>query len=226
MSTDGTTTGAMPGAGATPAQVPPQEPTPTPLPGAMPTDGTTATSAATPPATGDEATLGEAGKRILADARRAAKEAEDRAKAAEAERDALRAATLTDQEKAIDAARKEAATEAEAKWQGHVRRSMVRQALTAAGVTQAELELAAGAPDFAGLPVNDEGDVEGLTKTVADFKNQHAALFAVTLPPPPGGQGIRPAGGLVDAADAALQAGDIRGSISLKNQRLAQARRT
>ena len=103
---------------------------------------------------------------------------------------------------------------------------MVRQALTAAGVSQAELDLAASAPEFAGLAVTDKGDVDGLTKTVADFKNQHPALFASTPPPPPGGQGVRPAGGLGDAADAALKSGDIRGSISLKNQRLAQASRT
>jgi hypothetical protein len=174
-----TTTGATPGAGATPAQAGQQEPTTQPPAGATPQAGTTATAAATSPATGDEA-LGDAGKRILAEARREAKEATDRAKAAEAERDALKAATLTDQEKAIAAARKEAIAEADAKWLGHVRRVTVRQALTAAGISQSELDLAANAPEFGALKVSDEGVVEDIGKTVDAFKASHPSLFAST----------------------------------------------
>lgn len=222
MTLDDTTTGATPGTGATPAQAGQQEPT-TPATGATPAASITATAAAQPPATGEEA-LGDAGKRILAEARRAAKEAEDRAKAAEQERDALRTATLTDQEKAIEAARKEASTEAEGRWQGHVRRSSVRQALTAAGISQSELDLAANAPEFGALKVSEQGDVEGLAKTVSDFQAQHPSLFATTPPPPPGGQGVRQPVGPAEAAQAALARGDVRGSISLKNQQLAARR--
>jgi hypothetical protein len=222
MSPDDTTTGATPGAGATPAQAGPSEPTTPPPVGATPGTGTTATAAAEPPATGEEA-LGDAGKRILAEARRAAKDAEDRAKAAEQERDALRAATQTDHEKAIEAARKEASSEAEARWQGHVRRSSVRQALTAAGISHSELDLAANAPEFGALTVSDTGDVEDLAKTVDAFKAHHPALFATTAPAPPGGQGVRQAAGAADAAAAALAKGDVRGAISLKNQQLADA---
>lgn len=224
MSTNDTTTGATPGAGATPEQAGPTEPTTQPPTGATPPAGTTATAAATSPATGDESALGDAGKQILAEARRQAKDAEARAKAAEQERDALKAATLTEQEKAIEAARKEAAAEAEGKWQGHVRRSSVRQALTAAGITQGELDLAANAPEFTALAVNETGDVKDLAKAVDDFKKLHPTLFQAPETPP-GGQGVRAPVGVAAAAEEALAKGDIRTSIALKTQQLSQAAR-
>lgn len=181
MPSDDTTTGATPGAGATPAQAGPTDPTTPPPVGATPQAGTTATAAAPTPATGEEA-LGDAGKRILAEARRAAKDAEDRAKTAEQERDALKAATLSDQEKAIEAARKEGRDEATTTWLGHVRRSSVRQALTAAGISQSELDLAASAPEFGALKVSEDGDVEDLAKAVDAFKASHPTLFVTAGP--------------------------------------------
>lgn len=210
MPSEDTTTGATPGAGATPAQAGPQQPTNPPPTGATPPAGTSADPAADPSAT-DEGALGDAGKRILADARRAAKEAETRAKAAETERDALKAQTQTDQEKAIEAARKEAATEAESKWASIARRSQVERTLTAAGISQSELGLAAIAPEFAGLTLTDEGQVEDLDKAVSTFKKSHERLFEAPKQSSPGGAwggseggGQPKPGSLEDAVAAAL----------------------
>lgn len=167
------TAGAMPGTGATPGQA---DQTTTPAAtGAMPAAGTTAPAAATPPAT-DDAALGEAGKRILAEARRAAKEAEDRAKAAEQERDTLRQATLTEAEKATADAVKAARAEVTQAFESRIRRSEIRSALTAAGISPTELDLASMAPEFGRLKVTDDG-VDGLAEAVTTFKALHPSLF-------------------------------------------------
>lgn len=218
-----TTTGATPGAGATPDQA---GPTTTPAAqGATPPAGTTAPAAATTPATGDDQALGDTGKRILAEARRQAKEAEDRAKAAETERDALRAATLTETEKAIDAARKEAAAEVRSTFEARIRRSEIRAALTSAGISSSELELASAAPEFAKLKVGDDG-VDGLADAVTTFKALHPTLFAKPAAPVadlgagPRGQSGSPT--LRQQIAAAEAAGDTRLAISLKNRLLRE----
>jgi hypothetical protein len=186
-----TATGAMPGAGAMPAQATSAAGTPPPM-GATPPAGTTAPAAATPPATGDDAALGETGKRILADARRAAKEAEDRARAAEAERDALRTATQSEAEKATAAAVKEAEKAITATYEARIRRSELKSALTAAGIAPTELDLALMAPDFARLKVTEDG-VDGLSDAVTLFAKGHPMLFAKQATPPVGdtGGGVR-----------------------------------
>jgi len=174
---DEPTTGATPGAGATPAQAGQPTTTPPAAQGATPPAATTAPAAAQSPATDDEAALGDAGKRILAEARRREREAEARAKAAEQERDALREATQTETEKAIAAARKEGEATVRAAFEARIRRSEIRTALTAAGITASELDLASMAPEFGRLKVTDDG-VDGLTEAVATFKALHPALFA------------------------------------------------
>lgn len=179
---DEPTTGATPGAGATPAQAGQQTTTPAAT-GATPATGTTAPAADATPATGDDATLGEAGKRILAEARRMAREAEARAKALEEERDALKASTQTEAEKARDAAVKEAERTTAAKYEARIRQSDVRAALTAAGMSASELDLALAAPEFARLKVGDQG-TEGVTDAVAAFKTAHPGLFGTRQAPP------------------------------------------
>lgn len=219
-----TTTGATPGTGATPDQAGPTTTTPA-ASGATPQAGTTAPAAAAPPATGDDAALGDAGKRILAEARRAAKEAEDRARAAEAERDALRTATQSEQEKALEAARKEAAAEVRTTFESRIRRSEIRTALTAAGISATELDLASAAPEFARLRVTDDG-VDGLTEAVTTFKALHPTLFAKPAPPVadlgggPRGQSGTPT--LRQQIAAAEEAGDTRLAIALKNRLLRE----
>jgi hypothetical protein len=173
--TAATTTGATPGAGATPAQVT------TEVAGAGATPaaaaGTTSPAPATEPATGEEA-LGDSGKRILAEARRAAREADDRAKAAETERDALKAQTQSDAEKALEQARRDAAKERDTFWAQHVKQGKVETALTAAGIASEKGRgLAAQAPVFQILKVSDKGEVEKLTETVEQFKKDYPEMF-------------------------------------------------
>lgn len=178
-----TVTSATLGAGATPAATSPDG---APA-GATPAPGTTATTVTTTEAT-DEPALGDAGKEVLRNARRAAKEAEDRAKAAETELQQLREAGQSEADKALNQARHEAAAEERAKWQGHIRSTEVRSHLRAAGLTDDRaLGLAAGAPEFQRLKVTDEGLVEQVAETVAQFKKDYPVMFGTAASPGPGG---------------------------------------
>ncbi len=91
----------------TPPAVPPTEPVPPAAPPAAPP-----TPPAEPPVPPAEPELGEAGKRALDSERAARRDAEKRAKDVETELAALRATQMTDQEKAIEAARAEGRAEA------------------------------------------------------------------------------------------------------------------
>jgi hypothetical protein len=162
--TDNASAGATPAVpGATPGQTPAQ-------PAAAP--------AMPPPATGNDDPLGEGGKRALEAERTAARNATKRADDLQRELDTLRAASLTDQEKAIAEARKAGATEVLGKAQQIARRAEVRRALSGAGVPADSVDLAAGASDFADLAVGDDGMVDGLDKAVTAFKGAHPTLFA------------------------------------------------
>ena len=152
-----TPAGAMPAAaGAMPAQTPPAEP-----PAA--------------PATGTDETLGEGGKQALQQEREARKAAE---KALKTLTDKLAAEELkgkSEQEQALAKARTEGATEALTKAQTMVRRASVREALVAAGCT--DPAIAARADEFGELAVDEDGNVDGLSKAVGDFKAAHPTLF-------------------------------------------------
>ena len=158
--------GAMPVAGgATPSQTPANPAAPT------------APAAPATPATGDPDDLGEGGKRAL-------KAERDARSAAERERDELKTrldelenSSKTEHEKAIAQAKKDGATEVLSKVQAQVRRSEVRAALSAAGVSGAMLDLAAKADEFAALKVTDEGVVQGLDQAIADLKKALPDLF-------------------------------------------------
>jgi hypothetical protein len=222
---DEPTTGATPGAGATPAQAgQPTSSTPA-AQGATPPAGTTAPAAATPPAMGEDAALGDAGRRILAEARRQAREAEDRARAAEAERDTLKAATLSESERAIAEATKAGEKAATERFEARIRASEIRAALTAASISASELDLALHAPEFARLKVTDDG-LDGLASAVQAFKAGHPALFA---PPPRTGVtgsadgGVRPPAGYTAQIAAAEAAGDFRTVLRLQNRQLREA---
>ena len=180
--------GATPVAGgATPSQTPAQP------------AATTAPAASAAPATGDVDDLGEGGKRAI----RAERE---RAAAAERERDEFRRqleelqnSTRTEAEKAIAQAKKDGAAEVLTKVHAQVRRSEVRAALSAAGLSSSMLDLAAKADEFANLKVTDEGDVQGLDQAIADFKKAMPDLFKAqpTAPKAPdlgGGPRGTPAG--------------------------------
>lgn len=148
--------------GATPGQTPP------------PANGA---AAPTPPATGDDAGLGDAGKRAI-DAMKAERDAAQRAaRAAEKALEELKLAGATDAEKAIAKARAEGAAEVEGRFLDQIRRSEVKVALTAAGISPSELALASKADEFAVLKTAEDGTVEGLDKAVSAFRAAHAGLF-------------------------------------------------
>lgn len=158
-------------AGATPVAggaTPPQ----TPATPAAPASGGTAA-----PATGDPDGLGDAGKRAIQKER-------DDAAAAKRERDDykrqledLQNASKTDQEKALIAAKNEGKAEVLGKYQAAVRRSEVRAALSAAGISTSVLDLAVRADEFSSLKVTDDGDVDGLQGAVDAFKKAKPDLF-------------------------------------------------
>jgi len=147
--------------GATPGQTPPAGDAP----------------AVQPPATGDDAALGDAGKRAI-DAMKAERDAAQRtAKAAEKALEELRLAGASEAEKAIATAKAEGAAEATGRFHDQIRRSEVKVALTAAGINPSELALASGADEFVGLTIGDDGAIEGLDKAVVAFRAAHASLF-------------------------------------------------
>lgn len=167
------TPGATPAAGATPGDAgnPPEAPKP---PAAQPAPP--APEAPKAPATGDEA-LGEPGLKAL-------KAERDARAAVEKELADLKAAGQTDQEKAIEAARKSAAAEERAKGDGRIRRSEVRSALRVKGLTNEKaLDLAVNAPEFAALKVDEEGSVTDLSKTVDAFVKDYPEMFAAPKAP-------------------------------------------
>jgi hypothetical protein len=148
------------------------------VPGATPgqTPDQTAPTPATP-ATGEDG-LADGGKRALDAERAGRREAERRAKAATDELEALRAGQLSEHEKAIAQARKEALTEATTKAHAMVRRAEVRRALASAGVVADALDLAAGAPEFADLAVDDDGRIADLDRALSGFRSAHPSLFS------------------------------------------------
>jgi hypothetical protein len=172
--TDNASAGATPVAGgATPPQTPAQ-----PAPGS--------TTAAPTSATGDDDALGDAGKRAIRAER-------DRAAAAERERDQFKSrleelenSSKSEHEKALAQAKKDGAAEVAPRYQAALRRSEVRSALSAAGVSANVLDLATRADEFASLKVNDEGAVEGLAGAVEAFKKAMPDLFKPATPRPTG----------------------------------------
>lgn len=149
--------GANPPAGDPPPAPAPTPPTPTPP----------------PPATGDPDALGDPGKRALEAERTARRDAEERAKAAERERDELKLATASDSEKAIAAAKKEGASEVIARVHATARRAAVREALVTAGAMPTLIADLAKADEFASLKVNDDDEVDA--KELADALAKHKA---------------------------------------------------
>ena len=173
-----------PAAGATPAA---DGATPSQSQPAQPAAGTTPEQPA-PSATDDTDQLGDAGKRAL-DRMKAERDAAEKERKALATRlEELENATASDQEKAVAAARKEGAAEAEARYQTRIRASEVRAALQRAGMADPDPVL--GATEFAALKVSEAG-VEGLAEAVQAFKAAHPSLFPPTTPTGDGDGGAR-----------------------------------
>jgi hypothetical protein len=108
--------------------------------------------------------------------------AKTEAKAQKERADALELGTKTETEQAIAKARTEGGAEAASKLKNGIRRSEVKAALMAAGLSTM-LDLAVRADEFASLEVDDDGEVAGLSAAVTAFKGMHADLFKAAVPP-------------------------------------------
>ena len=225
---DGDTTpaGATPAAGgatppqsqpaSTPAQTPATPPAPsTSTPSATGTQPAQQPSDATPD---DEAQLGDAGKRALDRMKAERDTAERERKALAAQVEQLTNATKSDQDKAIDAARREGEQASDAKWVDTVRTLRIEGALRDAGCI--DPSVTAAAREFSKLEVEQDGTVKGLAEAIEAFKEGHGGLFGSTTPTPRGdfGNGHRsgqpapqPAATLEDAVAARYAQAD-RGS--------------
>jgi len=153
-------------AGATPAQTTPVSP------------ATDPTAATTTPATGDPDALGEAGKRAIAAERKVAKDAQDALRVAQTELETLRAAGLSESEKAVKEATNAATAAERAKWQASIRSVRVEAALRVAGATnETLLDLALRSDLIAGLKVDEAGKVTDLDKAVEQLKKDIPEMF-------------------------------------------------
>jgi hypothetical protein len=179
-----TPAGAMPvAAGATPAQ-------------SAPSDGAPPTTPPTPPATG-EPEIGEAGRRAIAAERKTAKEAQDALKAAQTELETLKAAGLSESEKAVKEATNAATAAERAKWQTSIRAVRVEAALRVAGATnETLLDLALRSDLITALKVDEAGKVTDLDKAVEQLKKDIPEMFVTPVPggPTRGVQTGQPAG--------------------------------
>lgn len=198
-----TATGATPGAGATPAQAEGNGA----AAGATPA-ATAAKDAATAaqPATGEEA-LGEAGKAVLAQARREAREAKESAATLQRQLEELQAGSQTEHERAVATAAREAASSERTKWQSRIREAEVRGALRGAGITNEKLlGLAVAAPEFRDLKVDNEtGAVDGVSEAIEKFKADYPEAFGKKAEPGPGGSWGGSEGGRTKSEPETLQ---------------------
>jgi hypothetical protein len=156
-------------AGATPAQ-------------SAPSDGAPPTTPPTPPATG-EPEIGEAGRRAIAAERKTAKEAQDALKAAQTELETLKAAGLSESEKAVKEATNAATAAERAKWQTSIRAVRVEAALRVAGATnETLLDLALRSDLITALKVDEAGKVTDLDKAVEQLKKDIPEMFVAPVP--------------------------------------------
>ena len=170
-------------AGATPVQ-------------SAPPDGAPSTTPPTPPATG-EPEIGEAGRRAIAAERKTAKEAQDALRAAQTELDALKAAGLSESEKAVKEATNAATAAERAKWQTSIRAVRVEAALRVAGATnETLLDLALRSDLISALTVDEAGKVTDLDKAVEQLKKDIPEMFVSPVPGSPtrGAQTGQPTG--------------------------------
>jgi len=178
-----TPAGATPAAGgATPPQTPPVASAPAPTPQAQPAP----TPVPDPSAPDDLLALGDAGKRAL-DAMKAERNAAIAAsKAAERELEQLRSASLSENEKAIAAARKAGADEVTERLHARVRRAEVKLALGRAGAMPSLIEDLANAAEFAALVVDDTDQVTGLDDALKSHRSRVPDAYRAPATPGPG----------------------------------------
>ena len=182
MSEPTTPAGATPAAGgATPPQTPPAASAPEPTPQPQP-----ASTSPEDPSAQDASGLGDAGKRAL-DAMKAERNAAvAAAKAAERELEELRAASLSETDKAIAAARKAGADEVTERLHERVRRADTKLALARAGAVPSLIEDLANAAEFAALMVDDGDQVAGLDDAIKAHRSRVPDAYRAPAAPGPG----------------------------------------
>lgn len=181
MSEPTTPAGATPAAGgATPPQTPPAASAPAPQSQPAPTP------TPDPSAPDDTQGLGDAGKRAL-DAMKAERNAAlAAAKAAERELEQIKAASLSESEKAIAAARKAGADEVTERLHARVRRAETKLALARAGAVPSLIEDLANAAEFASLVVDDADQVAGLDDAIKAHRSRVPDAYRAPAAPGPG----------------------------------------
>ena len=175
--------GATPAAGgATPPQTPPAASAPVPTPQVQPT----AVPAPDPAAPDDSSGLGDAGKRAL-DAMKAERNAAIAApKAAERQLEQIKAASLSESEKAIAAARNAGADEVTERLNARIRRAEMKLALARACAVSSLIEDPANAAEFAALVVDDADHVAGLNDAIKAHKARVPDAYRPPTSPGPG----------------------------------------
>ena len=199
--------GATPAAGdATSPQTPPVASAPAPTPQAQ----LASTPDADPSAPDDTLGLGDAGKRAL-DAMKAERNAAIAAsKAAERELEELKAASLSESEKAISAARKAGADEVTGRLHVRVRRAETKLALARAGAVPSLIEDLANAAEFAALTVDDADQVTGLDDALKAHKARVPDAYRAPAAPAPGSVDGGP------RAPGALRATDLATAVAAR----------
>lgn len=110
--------------------------------------------------------------------REALRKERDRAARAEKALADIQAAHASDDEKRDASLKAAAAQERDEYWSSRIRRAEVRSALRSEGLMDDKaLALAANAPAFESLKVDEDGNVPELAKTVAAFKTDYPQLF-------------------------------------------------
>jgi hypothetical protein len=130
--------------------------------------------------------LGDAGKRALDAEREARRAAEARAKELDAELEKFRAASMSDQEKAIKAAEKAAAAEADKRWSERIVRA---EAKAAAAGKVVDVNAAVRLIDLSAIPMTDgEVDAKALAAAIDGLVTDYPFLAATAggaKPPTP-----------------------------------------
>jgi hypothetical protein len=108
------------------------------------------------------------------------------AKAAERELEELRAASLSETDKAIAAARKAGADEVTERLHARVRRAETKLALARAGAVPSLIEDLANAAEFAALTVDDADQVAGLDDAIKAHRSRVPDAYRAPSAPGPG----------------------------------------
>ena len=209
--------------GADEGDPPPDPPEPTPDP--------------TPDPEPDDKPLGPAGEKALEALKEERRQLKAKLSEHESELASLREAQMTEQERAIEQARKEAAESARSEALGEANDRLFRaelRALTAGKLTDTAItdlttdaDVAVKLLGLGQIPVTDTGDIdsEAISAAVTSYTEARPHLAASATPVPGIDQGSRGTARTVETLDEAIAKaeadGDSKLSLALKTQKLA-----